>query len=165
MVTPSEISVEVETEDLDVLPPPPTMMMKALGFARKQPLGTGGLIVVVVFILMAIFAEQITHFDPESADYEFILMPEGTVNSEGSTFFLGTDDFGRDLFTRIIYGAKTALFVGFVCAFVGSSIGLVLGVGSAYYGGWIDILFQRIMHVFMAFPLITLALANVIASR
>src|SRR5690606_22010489 len=76
-------------------------------------------------------------------------------------FPLGTDQFGRDLLSRIIYGARTALFVGFAAAFVGGTIGLVLGVGSAYFGGWIDLVFQRVMDVFMAFPLIIMALAVV----
>ena len=165
MVTTSEIRVEAETEDLDTLPPAPTMWKKAWTFARKQPLGTAGLFVVLAFIVMAILADQITVFDPIEANYEFILQPEGTGDGAGHTFWFGTDDFGRDLLTRIIYGAQTALFVGFVCALIGSSIGLVLGVGSAYYGGWIDMTFQRVMDVFMAFPLIIMALAIVIASR
>ena len=65
------------------------------------------------------------------------------------------------MFSRIIYGARTALFVGFVAAFVGATGGLILGVASAYYGGWFDLIVQRIMDVFMAFPLIIMALAVV----
>jgi peptide/nickel transport system permease protein len=77
------------------------------------------------------------------------------------SFLLGTDQFGRDILTRIIYGAQTALFVGFTAAFIGATVGLVLGVASAYFGGKFDLIFQRIMDVFMAFPLIILALAVV----
>lgn len=153
------------TLDDDILPPPPSTLKRALTFAKKQPLGTAGLMVVLAFIVMAVFAEQLTSFDPEASDYMFMLQPEGTENMDGQVFWLGTDDFGRDLFTRIVYGAQTALFVGIVCALIGSSIGLVLGVGSAYFGGWVDMLFQRVMDVFMAFPLIILAMAIVIASR
>lgn len=148
----------------DELPPPPSIWARMWAFAKKQPLGTGGLFLVLSFIFMALFAAQITTMDPEAASYEYMLMPEGTVGDEG-VFWLGTDDFGRDLLTRIIYGAQTALFVGIVCALIGSTVGLVLGVGSAYFGGWVDMLFQRIMDVFMAFPLIILALTIVIASR
>ncbi|HEY4747391.1 MAG TPA: ABC transporter permease, partial [Steroidobacteraceae bacterium] len=75
--------------------------------------------------------------------------------------WLGTDQFGRDLLSRIIYGARTALIIGFVSAFVGGFAGLVLGVGSAYFGGVIDLVLQRVMDVLMAFPLIIMALAVV----
>jgi peptide/nickel transport system permease protein len=75
--------------------------------------------------------------------------------------WLGTDQFGRDLLARIIYGARTALLVGFVSAAVGATVGLVLGVASAYFGGWFDLTFQRLMDVLMAFPLIIMALAVV----
>jgi peptide/nickel transport system permease protein len=77
------------------------------------------------------------------------------------THLLGTDQFGRDLLSRIIFGARTALIVGFASAFVGGFAGLVLGVGSAYFGGRIDLIFQRVLDVLMAFPLIIMALAVV----
>jgi peptide/nickel transport system permease protein len=75
--------------------------------------------------------------------------------------FLGTDQFGRDVLSRILFGAQTAMIVGFTCAFVSGATGLVLGVGSAYFGGRIDLIFQRFLDVMMAFPLIILALAVV----
>ncbi|MEZ5854713.1 MAG: ABC transporter permease [Hyphomicrobiaceae bacterium] len=83
------------------------------------------------------------------------------LSAPDSEHFLGTDQYGRDLLTRIIYGARTALLVGFVAAFVGATLGLVLGVTSAYFGGAFDLIFQRVMDVLMAFPLIILALAVV----
>jgi peptide/nickel transport system permease protein len=79
----------------------------------------------------------------------------------GDKFFLGTDQFGRDILTRLIYGSRTALFVGLIAAFVGSVLGLVIGVASAYFGGTFDLILQRVMDVFMAFPLIIMALAIV----
>jgi len=86
---------------------------------------------------------------------------EVMLTAPGDKFFFGTDQFGRDVLTRIIYGSRTALFVGLTAAFFGSVIGLVLGVASAYFGGRFDLLLQRVMDVFMAFPLIIMALAIV----
>jgi peptide/nickel transport system permease protein len=75
--------------------------------------------------------------------------------------WLGTDAFGRDVLSRIIYGSRTAMLVGFSCAFLGATIGAVIGVASAYFGGKIDLLVQRVMDIFLSFPLIILALAVV----
>jgi peptide/nickel transport system permease protein len=75
--------------------------------------------------------------------------------------WLGTDAFGRDVMSRLIYGSRTALFVGFGAAFVGATIGAILGVGSAYFGGRLDLYLQRLMDIFLSFPLIILALAIV----
>jgi len=122
---------------------------------RKQPVGAVGAIIVLTMIVMAMFAPYLTPYDPEANSFEHMLTPPSTA------FFLGTDQFGRDLFSRIVYGAQTALFVGFTCAFIGSTIGLVLGVASAFFGGRFDLIFQRVMDVFMAFPLIIMALAVV----
>jgi peptide/nickel transport system permease protein len=128
---------------------------RAMIVVRRQPLGVFGAAVVIIMLVMAIFAPWLTPHNPEANSFEHMLV------APGADFWLGTDQFGRDLLTRIIYGARTALFVGFVAAGVGAIGGLVLGVGSAYFGGKIDLIFQRIMDVFMAFPLIIMALAVV----
>ena len=126
-----------------------------IDFYRGHPLGAIGAGIVVVMLLAAIFADFITVYDPEQIDFESMLVPPNWAHP------LGTDNYGRDILTRVIYGARTALTVGFVSAFVGSFIGLVLGVASAYFGGRFDLIFQRVMDVFLAFPLIILALAVV----
>ena len=152
MSTIAEIDVEAEFEELAEKKPWPQVLAKLV---RRQPLGAAGASIVVVMLLMSSFAEFVTVYDPELNAFEVMLTPPG------DQFFLGTDQFGRDILTRIIYGARTALLVGFSAAFMGATAGLVLGVASAYFGGRFDLLFQRVMDVFLAFPLIIMALANV----
>jgi len=127
----------------------------AFAFSRRQPLGTFGLVVVVVAAIAGLSAEWIAPYSPTANDFAAMTEPPSAAH------WLGTDQFGRDLLSRIIYGARTALIIGFVSAFVGGFAGLVLGVGSAYFGGVIDLVLQRVMDVLMAFPLIIMALAVV----
>jgi peptide/nickel transport system permease protein len=122
---------------------------------RRQPLGAAGAFVVVLMVLATIFAEVLSPYDPEMISFESMLVPPSVDH------WMGTDAFGRDILTRIIYGARTALFVGFTAAFVGSTLGLILGVASAYFGGLFDLVVQRLVDILMAFPLIVLALAVV----
>ncbi len=122
---------------------------------RRQPLASTGGLVVLIMIFATIFANFLTPYDPEAASWVNQLTPPS------AEFWLGTDAFGRDILTRIIYGARTALFVGFTAAFVGATGGLILGVASAYFGGRFDIICQRLVDIVMAFPLIVLALAVV----
>ena len=126
-----------------------------LDLVFRNPLGAAGALVVLIMIVMATLAEVIAPFDPELNEYERMLLGPNLIN------LFGTDQFGRDIFSRIVFGARTALFVGFVSAFIGSALGLVLGVSSAYFGGRFDLIFQRVMDIFMSFPLIILALAVV----
>ncbi len=146
--------IAVDPTDLEEAPRRP-LLERLWGLSKGHPLGAAGALVVLIMIFAAIFAPWLTPYDPESNSFEHMLSPPSTE------FWLGTDQFGRDILTRIVYGARTALFVGFTCAFVGSFAGLVLGVGSAYFGGKTDLFFQRVMDVFMAFPLIIMALAIV----
>jgi peptide/nickel transport system permease protein len=121
----------------------------------RQPLGAAGAALVLLMFFAAAFADLITGGDPEAIRFEAML------EAPSLDYPLGTDNYGRDILTRIIYGARTALLVGFVSAGIGAFVGLVLGVASAYFGGRVDLIFQRVMDVFMAFPLIILALAVV----
>lgn len=132
-----------------------SLIMALLGMIRRKPLGAAGGFLVVLMIVVALLADLIAPGDPVNNAFDKMLLAPGAEN------LLGTDQFGRDLLSRIIYGARTALFVGFVSAIIGASVGMVLGVTSAYFGGLVDLLFQRVMDVFMAFPLIIMALAVV----
>jgi peptide/nickel transport system permease protein len=127
----------------------------ALNFCRRKPLGTLGLAIVLVIIAAGLCADWIAPFDPEENDFNAMMQAPNFVH------LFGTDQFGRDIFSRLVFGARTAMLVGFGAAVGGGLIGLVLGVASAYFGGWFDLVFQRVLDVLMAFPLIILALAVV----
>jgi peptide/nickel transport system permease protein len=124
-------------------------------FSRRRPLGAIGAVVCVIMLLVALSASVIAPYDPLAVDFSAMLAPPNTAH------WLGTDAYGRDVLSRIIYGSQTALIVGFGAALIGASAGAVLGVGSAYFGGRIDLVLQRIMDIFISFPLIILALAMV----
>ncbi len=140
---------------LDQAPPRPSRLSLLWQFCSQNPLGAAGGLVVIVMVAMALFAELVTVYDPTANDFGAML------EAPSREHWLGADQFGRDLYTRIVFGARTALLVGFVSAFVGATSGLILGVASAYFGGRFDLVLQRIMDVLMAFPLIILALAVV----
>jgi len=124
-------------------------------FCRERPLGAIGAAVVVVNLLVALTANVIAPYDPLATDYGAMLARPSNGH------WLGTDAFGRDVLTRILYGSRTAMLVGFACAFFGATIGAVIGVASAYFAGKVDLIVQRVMDIFLAFPLIILALAVV----
>ncbi len=124
-------------------------------FCRRRPLGAAGATVVLLMLAVALTATLIAPFDPLAVDYGGMLAPPSPQH------WLGTDAFGRDVLSRLIFGSRTALIVGFGAAFVGATAGAILGVGSAYFGGRIDLYLQRLMDVFISFPLIILALAMV----
>src|SRR5213083_3130653 len=127
----------------------------ALDFCRARPLGAIGAVVVLINILVGLGAHVIAPYDPLATDYGAMLARPSAGH------WLGTDAFGRDVLSRIIYGSRTAMLVGFACAFLGATLGAVIGVTSAYFAGKVDLLIQRVMDIFLAFPLIILALAVV----
>ena len=124
-------------------------------FILHQPLGAGGLVFIVIMALAAIFAPWVTPYDPLTVDYGSMLAVPSWQH------WMGTDSFGRDMLTRVIYGARTALAVGFLASFVGSTAGAIIGVVSAYFGGKIDMIIQGFMDILLSFPIIVLALTVV----
>jgi peptide/nickel transport system permease protein len=126
-----------------------------VAFVLQQPLGTAGILLIAVMFLAAIFAPWAAPHDPLAIDYANLLAPPSLEHP------LGTDNFGRDILSRVIYGSRTALAVGFLSSLIGSSIGAVIGVASAYFGGLVDTIVQRLMDIILSFPIIVLALAVV----
>jgi len=118
---------------------------------RQNPAGAIGAVVVLVILLGAIFAPFITPFDYESFASSRYTKPMGNA-MDGSLMLLGSDNLGRDQFTRLLYGGRISLLVGFVSPIVGVAIGSFLGIVSAYYGKWTDLLLQRVTDTLLILP-------------
>ncbi len=124
-------------------------------FTRQRPLGAVGAAIIGIMIAAALLAGFVSPYDPLATDYAKMLQAPSSLH------WFGTDSFGRDVFTRIIYGSRTALWIGFASSFLGSTLGALIGVYSAYFGGKIDLLLQRFMDLLLSFPLVILALVVV----
>jgi peptide/nickel transport system permease protein len=126
-----------------------------LQFVLTQPLGTAGLLVIVAMTFAATFAAWVAPYDPLTVDYGAMLAAPSLEH------WFGTDAFGRDVLSRIIHGARTALAIGFIASFFGCTIGAVIGTASAFFGGKIDLVIQRFVDILLSFPIIVLALVVV----
>jgi peptide/nickel transport system permease protein len=147
-------SVELtHTTATAALAPRPTVAEATLKFVRTKPLGAAGAAVILAMMVVAALAQTVAPYDPYRADYGL------QFSRPSAEHWFGTDEFGRDIMTRIMYGARIALFVGFTASFAGCTIGGLLGVISAYCGGKVDLLLERVMDVLLAFPQLILALA------
>lgn len=124
-------------------------------FVRQRPLGAVGAALIALLVLAAVFAPLLAPYDPLDTDFLAMLQPPSVAHP------LGTDAFGRDVLSRLMYGARTALIVGFSVSLLGASLGALLGVISAYFGDRVDLWLQRVLDVFLSFPIIVLALAVV----
>jgi peptide/nickel transport system permease protein len=120
-----------------------------------QPLGAAGLVVIIAMGICAAFAQWVAPYDPLTVDYA------GQLARPSAGHWFGTDSFGRDVASRIIFGARTALAIGFIASFLGCTTGAVIGVASAYFGGKTDLIVQGAMDVLLSFPIIVLAITVV----
>lgn len=122
---------------------------------RRQKTAVVAGIVVILLILVALLAPLLAPYDPAFTDYDNVLSPPTALH------LAGTDEFGRDILSRVIWGARISLEIGFTAVAVGCFFGVLLGVMAGYYGGWADTLTMRLCDVLFAFPGILLAIAIV----
>jgi len=120
--------------------------------ARRYPLGAVGALIMGLFVFMAVFADFLTLYDPLSTN------AADSLAAPGASHWLGADHFGRDVYSRIIHGARISLAVGIGSTMLGSGFGIVIGLTSGYLGGWVDLIVQRVMDILQALPLLVLAL-------
>ena len=121
----------------------------------KNKAAVVGGIIIIFFVIVALLGPLLVKTDPNHHDFLNKLQPPSKEH------WFGTDNFGRDIFSRIVHGAKLTLIVGFLSVAVGGIIGVLVGIISGYYGGWFDTISMRIVDVLLAFPGILLALAIV----
>jgi peptide/nickel transport system permease protein len=137
--------------------PPTSWTREAVHFLRYQPLGALGGLIISGMVILAILAPVVAPYDP----YE--LRVDDLFTAPGPSFYLGTDDYGRDIYSRIIYGSRISLYVGILAVVLGTTTGSFLGLVSGFVGGRTDTVIQRIMDSLLAFPALILALAIVAA--
>jgi peptide/nickel transport system permease protein len=121
-------------------------------FVRHYPLGAAGFVIVFAIVLMAVFAPWITVFDPTTTN------PRASLAPPGGDHPLGADYLGRDVWSRIVYGARISLAVGVGSTSLGCLIGALIGLMSGYFGGWLDLITQRFMDMLQSLPLLVMAL-------
>jgi peptide/nickel transport system permease protein len=121
--------------------------------AKRFPLGGVGLAIVVVFVLVAIFAPYVAGQDPLSTNPSVSLAPPSMEH------LMGTDFMGRDLYSRVVHGSRTSLAVGFGSTILSVLLGVIIGLGSGYLGGWIDLTVQRFIDMLQSLPTLILAMA------
>lgn len=113
---------------------------------KKNKMAMVCLMVIIALIILAVFAPFFAPYDPNLQDYAAILQKPSVAHP------FGTDEYGRDILSRIIYGTRISLSVGILAQLIATVIGVTLGALAAYYGGWVDTLISRIMEIFAAFP-------------
>ncbi|MDR6288134.1 peptide/nickel transport system permease protein [Inquilinus ginsengisoli] len=116
-----------------------------------------GLVILLVILVLAVFAPLIATHDIYAQDLSTRLRPPSAAH------FLGTDELGRDVFSRIVFGARITLYIAVLTALIVAPIGLLIGTTSGYLGGWVDMVLMRVVDIFLAFPSLVLALAFVAA--
>jgi peptide/nickel transport system permease protein len=120
--------------------------------ARRHPLGAVGFFIVLLFVLTAAFAGVIAPVDPTTTNAKYSLAPPSSL------FWLGADFMGRDMYSRIVYGARISLAVGAGAMGLGAVIGISIGLASGYLGGWFDLVVQRLLDIMQSLPLLVMAI-------
>jgi len=138
-----------------VLAPLPAKTQAFWRLLRRSPTGAAGAAIIVAMALIAVAAPWVSPFNPVAADFGAML------KAPSRTHLLGSDAFGRDVASRIIYGARTALGVGFGASVLGATLGAGIGVMSGYFGGVTDLVIQRLVDILISFPIIIVSMAIV----
>lgn len=139
-------------------PSPPTSLEGFWGVFRENRGAVIGLIVVIAVVLTGVFAQFLTPYDPLIQYRDAVTLPPIWVQGGNWAHPLGTDPLGRDMWARIIYGSRLSIFIGLAVMVVSTAFGIVVGLVSAWFGGWIDVVIQRVMDLIISIPDILLSI-------
>lgn len=126
---------------------------------RRSPLFLTGLVLLLPALVFAVGAQWVAPHDPNTQVLSMRLTPPAWQAGGSAEHLFGTDALGRDLFSRVIYGARVSLLIGLTVVIISGVLGTLLGVLAGYFGGWLDSLIMRVIDTFLAFPFLLLALA------
>lgn len=126
---------------------------------KKNRMAVAGLVIVIFFVLIGIFSPWLILHDPNEQDIFNRFQPPVWMEGGSWEHPLGTDELGRDLWSRIIYGSRVSLALGITVAFFATTLGIIMGLVSGYYGGTVDSIIQRIVDILLAFPYLVFAIA------
>lgn len=148
----AEAARTLEVAVASALPPERSWGTVVWRFTRKKPLGAAGGVLMVLLVLTAVFANVIATHNPVRTDSAH------TLRAPGAEFWLGTDNLGRDVWSRVVHGSRISLLVGVASTLLGAVVGGLVGLVSGYVGGKTDLLSQRVMDAMQALPVLVLAL-------
>jgi dipeptide transport system permease protein len=140
---------------------PPSPLAEFWNYFRKNRGALVGLIVVGIVVFLALFAQLVAPHDPLLQDRSAIQMPPAWTDGGEFTYLLGTDAVGRDILSRLIYGAQLSVYIGVLVVVISVATGIVLGLLAGYFRGWIEVGIMRVMDIMLSIPSLVLALAIV----
>lgn len=147
------MAAQLTQNNLNVTTPRVSEWRRLLRVLLSRPGVTAGCFILLLVIIAAIFAKWLAPFPPNKIDMTAVMVQPGVGGH-----LLGTDDLGRDIVSRLIYGARTALIVGFITTAISAVVGVSLGISAGYFGRWVNAVIMRITDAVMSFPNVLLAL-------
>lgn len=149
--------IKLNQEQREITHEIPSQSLSSIAFRqlRRNRLAILGAIILFLLLMVAIFAPVIAPYDPYQTNYSNVKQPPSAEH------FLGTDELGRDVFSRLIYGTQISLTIGLVVVGISMTIGVTLGAVAGYYGGMVDLIIMRVVDILQSFPFIVLAIAMV----
>lgn len=150
-------NINIEEEE----PRGPSEFQIAMRELKHRPPAIFGLIYIIIIVAFAIIPQTFSPLDPVNQDLTRHMKPPGFTDAGGNVYHLGTDEQGRDILSRIIWGSRISLIVGIAAVFFSGMIGISIGIVAGYFGGWVDSIISRIIDTALAVPFILLAISLV----